>query len=96
MKFTTINSLISITQDDALEEINNGSTKMDLTIHPYIEEEIYSRHISLLISRDSSSVQDCDIYLDLDIYQAELLAHKLHSLVHNRKLFLKSKMNEKI
>ena len=96
MKFTTINSLISITQDDVLEKINKGETNIDLTIHTYIEEESCSRHISLLISRDSSSDQDCDIYLDLDIYQAELLAHKLHSLVHNRKVFLKSKMNEKI
>jgi hypothetical protein len=95
MKFTTINSLINITQHDVLEEINSGSSNIDLTIHPYIEEESYSRHISLLISRDSSSDQDCDIYLDLDIYQAELLAHKLHSLVHNRKVFLKSKMNDK-
>ena len=95
MKFTTINSLINITQHDVLEEINSGSSKIDLTIHPYIEEESYSRHITLLISRDSSSDQDCDIYLDLDIYQAELLAHKLHSLVHNRKVFLKSKMKEK-
>ena len=95
MKFTTINSLINITQHDVLEEINSGSSEIDLTIHPYIEEESYSRHISLLISRDSSSDQDCDIYLDLDIYQAELLAHKLHSLVHNRKVFLKSKMNDK-
>mgnify|MGYP003619262088 FL=1 len=95
MKFTTINSLINITQHDVLEEINSGSSKIDLTIHPYIEEESYSRHISLLISRDSSSDQDCDIYLDLDVYQAELLAHKLHSLVHNRKVFLKSKINEK-
>jgi len=95
MKFTTINSLINITQPDVLEEINSGSSKIDLTIHPYIEEESYSRHISLLISRKLDTDQDCDIYLDLDIYQAELLAHKLHSLVHNRKVFLKSKMNEK-
>jgi len=96
MKFTTINSLINITQHDVLEEINSGSSEIDLTIHPYIEEESYSRHISLLISRNLDNEQDCDIYLDLDIYQAELLAHKLHSLVHNRKVFLKSKMNEKI
>jgi hypothetical protein len=95
MKFTTINSLISITQDDVLEKINNGETKIDLTIYPYIEEESCSRHISLLISRNSSNDQDCDIYLDLDIYQCQLLAHKLHLLVHNRKVFLKSKMNEK-
>ena len=92
MKFTTINSLINITQPDVLEEINSGSSKIYLTIHPYIEEESYSRHISLLISRDSSSDQDCDIYLDLDIYQAELLSKKLEQLVWNRKKFLLDKM----
>ena len=92
MKFTTINSLINITQPDVLEKINKGETKIDLTIHPYIEEESCSRHISLLISRDSSSEQDCDIYLDLDIYQAELLSKKLEQLVWNRKKFLLDKM----
>jgi len=95
MKFTTINSLINITQDDVLEKINKGETEIDLTIHPYIEEESCSRHISLLISRYSSSDQYCDTYLDLDIYQAKLFVYKMHSLLINREKFLESKMNEK-
>lgn len=95
MKFTTINSLINITADDVLEKINKGETNIALTISPYIEEESCSRHISLLISSDSSSEQDCDIYLDLDIYQCELLSIKLMNLVNDRKMFLGNKMNEK-
>jgi len=94
MKFTTINSLINITDENILKEINKGEAHLDLSISAYVEES-HTRHITFIVTNDSSSDLDCDIYLDMDIYQAELFAKKLQSLVDERKLFLETKMNEK-
>lgn len=93
MKFTTINSLINITDDNVLGEINKGETHIDLSISAHVEESD-TRYITLNITRDTTSDEDFDIYLDIDIYQAELFAKKIQSLVNERKLFLKNEMNE--
>lgn len=93
MRFTTINSLINITDDDILKKINKGETNIDLTISPYIEEESASEHITLLISSNVDDFSDCDIYLDLDILEAKKLIYKMHHLLLNRERFIESKNN---
>lgn len=93
MKFTSINSLFNITDDRILKGIIKGNESASLSISAYIEED-HTRHITLWISSEQTTDDDCDVYLDLDIYQAELFAKKLQSLVDDRKMFLEKKMNE--
>ena len=93
MKFTTINTSIGIDSKSILKQIENKDCQLKLSINAYIGEEDFDRHISINIAPEED-IYGFDIWLDLDIYQCELLAHKLHSLVHNRKQFLKNKMKE--
>jgi len=95
MKFTAINTKVDIENDLAIKAITEKTDIFDLEISAYIEEENYSRHITINISPDIET-DGFDIWLDLDIYQAELLAWKLKQLVKNRKQFLESKLNESL
>jgi len=93
MRFTTINTNVDITNDLAIESIPEHKTPFPLEISVYVEDENVSRHITINISPEID-IDGFDIWLDLDIYQAELLAKKLDSLVHGRKMFLRNKMKE--
>jgi hypothetical protein len=63
MKFTSINTNLDITNKKA---INKKDKIFPLEISAYIEEENFSRHITLNISRDIET-EGFDIWLDLDI-----------------------------
>lgn len=84
MRFTAINTSIAIDSKRILKE-------MELGINAYIGEEDIDRHISINICPDDG-INGFDIWMDLDIYQAELLSKKLEQLVWNRKKFLLDKM----
>ncbi|WP_016988499.1 hypothetical protein [Flavobacterium sp. ACAM 123] len=94
MRFTTINSKLSIDDENALEKLRKKEGIYPLGISAYIQEESFSRHITLNICPDIE-INGFDIWLDLDIYQAELLARKIDQLVSNRMAFLDKKFNEK-
>lgn len=94
MRITTINSKLSIDDKNALEKLRKKEDIYPLGISAYIEEESLSRHITLNICPDIE-INGFDIWLDIDIYQAEILAKKIHQLVSNRKAFLDKKFNEK-
>lgn len=91
MRFTAINTNIGIESERILNEIKKRECKLNLDIVAYIGEEDYDRHITLNICPEIET-NGFDIWLDLDIYQAELLAKKLEQLVMNRKRFLLNKM----
>jgi hypothetical protein len=94
MRITTINSTYTITDEKTLENISKGEKIHNLEITAYIEEESRSRHITLNISPNNSIIEQVDIWLDVDIYQAELLGKKILQLVENRKQYLEAKLNE--
>lgn len=93
MKFTAINTNLDITNTIAIEAMMKKGKIFPLEISAYIEEENLSRHITLNISPDIET-EGFDIWLDLDIYQAELLSRKLQILVSNRKKFLENKLTD--
>ena len=93
MKFTAINTSLDITNDIAIKAIKKKEKIFPLEISAYIEEEKLSRHITLNISPDIET-DGFDIWLDLDICQAELLAMKIKELCINRRKFLLNKMKE--
>ena len=93
MKFTSINTNLDITNDIAIKAIKKKEKIFPLEISAYIEEEKLSRHITLNISPDIET-DGFDIWLDLDICQAELLAMKIKELCINRRKFLLNKMKE--
>jgi hypothetical protein len=93
MKFTSINTNLDITNKTAIKAINKKDKIFPLEISAYIEEENFSRHITLNISPDIET-DGFDIWLDLDICQAELLAMKIKELCINRRKFLINKMKE--
>ena len=65
--------------------------KLNLSIYAYIGED-FDRHISFNI--DEEDVNGFDIWMDIDIYQAELLGKKILQLVENRKQYLEAKFNK--
>lgn len=93
MKFTSIKTNLDITNDIAIKAIKKKEKIFPLEISAYIEEEKFSRHITLNISPDIET-EGFDIWLDLDICQAELLAMKIKELCINRRKFLLNKMKE--
>ena len=93
MKFTATNTNLDITNTIAIDAIIKKEKIFPLEISAYIEEENFSRHITLNISPDIET-EGFDIWLDLDIYQAELLCRKLQNLVSNRKKFLENKLTD--
>ena len=93
MKFTAIKTNVDVTNVTALEGINKNENIFPLEISAYIEEEYFSRHITINISPDKET-DGFDIWLDLDICQAELLAMKIKELCINRRSFLLDKMKE--
>lgn len=93
MRFTAINTNIGIESERILNKIKKGECKLNLDIVAYIGEEDYDRHITLNICPEIEP-NGFDIWLDFDIYQAELLSIKIQQLVSNRKAFLKNKMQE--
>lgn len=86
MRITSINTQISIDNNHVVSKIIKNKCKLNLGLNVYIGEEDFDRHISLNI--DDTEVNGFDIWLDIDIYQAELLGKKILELVENRKQFL--------
>ena len=91
MRFTAINTSIAIDSKRILKEMETNKCELGLGINAYIGEEDIDRHISINICPDDG-INGFDIWMDLDIYQAELLSKKLEQLVWNRKKFLLDKM----
>ena len=91
MRFTAINTSIAIDRKRILKELETNKCELELGINAYIGEEDIDRHISINICPDDG-INGFDIWMDLDIYQAELLSKKLEQLVWNRKKFLLDKM----
>ena len=93
MKIIPINTTCTITDKKTLEKIDKQEEIYNLEISAYVEES-FTRHITLNISPDGDHHDGFDIWLDVDIYQAELLGKKILQLVENRKQYLQSKLNE--
>jgi len=95
MRVTSINTAYNITNKKYLERLNNGQKIDNLTINPYVEEND-TRHITINISPTICIIEDgeVDIWIDIDIYQAELLGKRILSLVADRKEYLEAKLNE--
>ncbi len=66
----------------------------DLRLNAYVEEKD-TKYITLSISDEICMYEDnnFDLWLDLDIYQAELLAKKLMILVEDRKKYMSDFLN---
>ena len=93
MRITTINTNCAIDSKTILRSLGKREKIHDLEITVYVEED-FTRHITLNISPDMEYHNGFDIWLDVDIYQAELLGRKLLQLVENRKQYLESKLKE--
>ena len=91
MRFTAINTSIAIDSKRILKELETNKCELELGINAVVGEEDIDRHISINICPDDG-INGFDIWMDLDIYQAELLSKKLEQLVWNRKKFLLDKM----
>ena len=83
-RFTPINTAIDV-QEDTYKKIKKSN--IELCLHAYIEQE-GTKYITLNISENLLDSDDFNIWLDLDIYQAELLAKKLTQLVEDRKEYM--------
>ena len=90
MRIKAINTVIAIDNESIVEEIQKNQCKLNLSIHAYIAED-FDRYISFNI--DEESLDGFDIWMDIDIYQAELLGKKILQLVENRKQYLEAKLN---
>lgn len=95
MRFTSINTNLDITDEEIIEAINKKGKISFLDICTYIEEEEISRHITFNICNDIDK-GGFDIWIDLDIYQAELFAKNILLLVENRKKFLENKLKNEL
>lgn len=93
MKIIPTNTTCTITDKQTLEKITKGEKIYNLEISACVEES-FTRHITLNISPDGDYHDGFDIWLDVDVYQAELLGKKILQLVKNRKQYLQSKLNE--
>jgi hypothetical protein len=91
MRIKAINTAIGIDDKSIIEDIQKNECKLNLSICAYIGED-FDRHISFNI--DEEDVNGFDIWMDIDIYQAELLGKKILQLVENRKQYLEAKLNE--
>ena len=83
-KFEPINTAVDIQEETYLKSKNKN---IDLCLSAYIEEKS-SRHITINITENLMYCDDFNIWLDMDVFQAELLAKKLLLLVEDRKIFM--------
>ncbi len=93
MRIIPINTTYTVTDTETLEKITKGEKIYNLEISAYVEES-FTRHITLNISPNGDYHDGFDIWLDVDIYQAELLGRKLLQLAENRKEYLQAKLKE--
>jgi hypothetical protein len=91
MRIKAINTQIGIDNKRIIEDIKKNQCNLNLSIHAYIGED-FDRHISFNI--DEEDVNGFDIWMDIDIYQAELLGKKILQLVENRKKYLQDNILE--
>lgn len=91
MRIKAINTAIGIDNKSIIEKIQKNECKLNLSIHAYIAED-FDRYISFNI--DEEDVNGFDIWMDIDIYQAELLGKRILQLVENRKQYLEAKLND--
>lgn len=66
--------------------------KPDLILRTYIEEKT-SKHITINITNDILYEDEFNLWLDIDICQAELLAKKLQLLIDDRKKYMLEFLN---
>ena len=71
--------------------IKTKKNKPELVLLPYIEEKS-SNFITINIT-DDLGVDDFNLWLDIDICQAELLAKKLQLLIDDRKKYMLEFLN---
>ena len=83
-KFEPINTAVDIQENIYMK---SKKDKIELVLSAYVEEKS-SKYITLNITENIMDADDFNIWLDLDIFQAELLALKLKKLVEDRKMFM--------
>lgn len=66
--------------------------KSELILRTYIEEKT-SKHITINITNDTLYEDEFNLWLDIDICQAELLAKKLQLLIDDRKKYMLEFLN---
>ena len=91
MRIKAINTQIGIDSTSILEQLKKNECNLNLSICAYIGEDC-DRYISIGI--DEEDVNGFDIWMDIDIYQAELFGRKILQLVENRKEYLEGKLQE--
>ena len=79
---------------DIQEDFYNKTkkNKPDIILRTYIEENS-SKFITINITSDSSYEDEFNLWLDIDICQAELLAKKLQLLIDDRKKYMLEFLN---
>ena len=97
MKIKPKNTIIDINDCEFNRNIMKGKEEKNtpLLLSAYIEEELYSEHITINICPDPEVLDGgFDIFLDYDVYQAELLMKRLKFLIDNRKKFIEKDLEK--
>lgn len=89
-----INTVIDIHPEDFIkEEGGKIDSKETLRLNAYVEEKS-SRHITIHMSPDPERFETFDVWLDIDIYQAEVLGKGILALVEQRKKYIEEYNNQ--
>ena len=90
---TPINSVIEI-HEDFYKRTKQGNIDPDLCFNAYIEDR-FSKHITINITRNIVTEEDSefDLWIDIDICQAEVFAKKLQILIDDRKKIMLQYLN---
>lgn len=83
---TPINTNLDICEE-TVELLKEKKYKPSFVISAYVEEKA-TKYITLNITENNIDSDDFNLWLDIDIYQAELLSNKILSLVKERKEFM--------
>ena len=83
---TPLNSNLDICEE-VISLLAEKKYKPDFVITTYVEEK-QTKHITFNITENNRDTDDFNLWLDIDVYQAELLAKKILRLVEDRKEFM--------
>jgi len=92
---TPLNSILDVCEE-VVSLLSDKKYKPDFVVTAYIEEK-QTKHITFNITENNIDSDNFNLWLDIDIYQAELLAKKILCLVEDRKVFMSKILdNEKL
>jgi len=92
---TPLNSILDVCEE-VVSLLSDKKYKPDFVVTAYVEEK-QTKHITFNITENNIDSDNFNLWLDIDIYQAELLAKKILCLVEDRKVFMSKILdNEKL